>query len=182
MNESQQDKLRQNIQILLDYLLAFGILRESDGEKKFRHRDFAVIAYVIGSDSGILDLNKTDTIFSYFFPHPDFFPESTSDQDSTRMQDFLRRTGNVTSQIESLWTLPKLYHDMPDIARKSISLILMKESETETKHINKGISGKQRQSIELGQDKTSIVLHGVPGSGKTFSLSLIHISEPTRPY
>ena len=169
MNESQQDKLKQNIQILLDYLLAFGILRESDGEKKFRHRDFAVIAYVNGSDSGILDLNKTDTIFSYFFPHPDFFPESTSDQDSTRMQDFLRRTGNVTSQIESLWTLPKLYHDMPDIARKSITLILMKESETETKHINKGISGKQRQSIELGQDKTSIVLHGVPGSGKTFS-------------
>ena len=34
---------------------------------------------------------------------------------------------------------------------------------------NKGISTRQREAIELRQDKSAIVLHGVPGSGKTFS-------------
>ena len=34
---------------------------------------------------------------------------------------------------------------------------------------NKGISESQRKSIELGADRSAIVLHGVPGSGKTFS-------------
>ena len=35
--------------------------------------------------------------------------------------------------------------------------------------LNKGISPLQRKSIELRRDKSAIVLHGVPRSGKTFS-------------
>ena len=74
----QAVKLKEVSEILLDYLHAFGILRESDGEKKFRHRDFAVIAYVQGSPSGLESIDKKDTIFSYFFPHPKYHDYSST--------------------------------------------------------------------------------------------------------
>ena len=72
INIIQATKLKKLSYILLDYLHAFGILRESDGEKKFRHRDFAVIAYVEGSPMKLGNLDKEDTIFSYIFPHPQY--------------------------------------------------------------------------------------------------------------
>lgn len=167
INIIQATKLKNLSIILLDYLHAFGILRESDGEKKFRHRDFAVIAYVEGSPMKLGNLDKEDTIFSYFFPHPQYHAKSSSRENVERIEDFLRRTGNVTSQIESLWTLPEIPPDLHKIAIISIDRFLMKpRAELPA---NKGISPLQRKSIELRRDKSAIVLHGVPGSGKTFS-------------
>lgn len=167
---------------LLKKMLDFGILRESDGQLKFRHRDFAVVAYVNGSENGLDSLNKEDIIFSYFFPHSEDFPGSSSEQNQERRIEFLRRTGNVTSQIESLWKIEKLPVDLSIIAKVSIKLFLPKieeeevnkPAETSQKQVkklpdNKGISESQRKSIELGADRSAIVLHGVPGSGKTFS-------------
>ncbi|DAC18257.1 MAG TPA: hypothetical protein D7I06_02000, partial [Candidatus Poseidoniales archaeon] len=163
----QAVKQKEVSEILLDYLHAFGILRESDGEKKFRHRDFAVIAYVQGSTNGLETLDKRDTIFSYFFPHPKHHDNSSLDEEKERIDDFLRRTGNVTSQINALWKLDELPLDINKIAEISITRFLMKNREQLPE--NKGISTKQRAAIELRQDRSAIVLHGVPGSGKTFS-------------
>ena len=167
---------------LLKKMLDFGILRESDGQLKFRHRDFAVVAYVNGSENGLDSLKKEDTIFAYFFPHSEDFPGSSSEQNHYRRMEFLRRTGNVPSQIQSLWKIERLPVDLSIIAKVSIKLFLPKIEEEDLNNTvetlqkpvkqlpdNKGISESQRKSIELGADRSAIVLHGVPGSGKTFS-------------
>ena len=79
----------------------------------------------------------------------------------------MRRTGNVTSQIDALWKLEEIPLEINKIAEISIDRFLMKKREQLPE--NKGISTRQREAIELRQDKSAIVLHGVPGSGKTFS-------------
>ena len=163
----QAVKLKEYVNVLLDYFHAFGLLRESDGDKKFRHRDFAVIAYVEGSPTKLYALDKSDTIFSYFFPHPSHHVNSSAQDNDERIEDFLRRTGNVTSQIDALWNLREIKPDLHKIAVDSIDKFLMKPRAELPD--NKGISSLQKKAIELRRGESAIVLHGVPGSGKTFS-------------
>ena len=162
-------------------MLDFGILRESDGQLKFRHRDFAVVAYVNGSENGLDSLNKEDIIFPTFSRTLMTILEALASKTKNVRWNFYVEQGNVTSQIESLWRIEKLPVDLSPIAKVSIKLFLPKIEEEDVNKTaekfqkeaklpdNKGISESQRKSIELGADESAIVLHGVPGSGKTFS-------------
>ena len=90
----------------MEDLVQLGILRATN---KFRHRDFAVIAYIWGSD-GLDSLKhdeKNDVLFQHFFPTEIGFDSSNTQ--NMIIEEFIRRTGNITAQIEPLCST----HDYP---------------------------------------------------------------------
>ena len=146
----------------IDRLQLFGILREG---RKFRHRDFATIAYVTGCDSGLEGLRNenNDILFKHFFPYTvlDSSGELIKNESDVVIDDFLRRTGNMMSQL-------KIFDKETDVP-KNIIAQMSELRKDDSSFNNKGLSASQERSLMLGEIDVCTVLHGVPGSGKTYS-------------
>jgi hypothetical protein len=166
-----------DIDDLLNFLKLSGIMRKTEDGMKFRHRDFAVIAYVRGSPNGLNGLFesgvnfqlKDDILFKHFFP-----TEVLDTNNQTEIvEDFLRRTGNIVSQLNVLSDMKVVPKEINYIAKTSLNKMRLVEYESSQSRPDlghdKGLSKSQVQSLTLGNGERAIVLHGVPGSGKTFS-------------
>ena len=152
---------------LIHYLELAGILRNTEEGKKFRHRDFAMIAFVSGSPNGLeglfLDKDvtiKDDILFKHFFP-------SEHTKNGEVVDDFLRRTGNVISHLDYLANPPKLSKLKHNVPRRALIKADRLPKPGPKEH--KGLSESQMDALTLGANERAIVLHGVPGSGKTFT-------------
>ena len=177
LNESVVSESLQ-ITDLLTFLKVSGIMRKTEDGMKFRHRDFAVIAYVTGSPEGLNGLFesgdnfqlKDDILFKHFYPTEVL----GTNQQIEIVEDFLRRTGNIVSQLNIISEMTVVPKEINYIAKTSLNKMRFVEyesaqSQPELGHV-KGLSESQVQSLNEGRlGKRAIVLHGVPGSGKTFS-------------
>ena len=104
LDESLSFTEEDNIpQAFIRRLELFGILREG---RKFRHRDFATIAYVTGCDKGLEGLinEQNDILLKHFFPYTvlDNTGALRENESDAVIDDFLRRTGNMMSQLKIL--------------------------------------------------------------------------------
>ncbi len=174
LDESLSFTDEENIpQGFIDRLQLFGILREG---RKFRHRDFATIAYVTGCDNGLEGLRSEndDILFKHLFPYTvlDRSGALKENESDAVIDDFLRRTGNMMSQL-------KIFDKETDVPKNHIALMseLRKDGSVRS---NKGLSASQYKSLTLGEIDLCTVLHGVPGSGKTYSgveFMLVHQAQ-----
>ena len=174
LDESLSFTEEDNIpQAFIERLKLFGILREG---RKFRHRDFATIAYVTGSKNGLEGLRneQNDILLKHFFPYTvlDNTGALRENESDAVIDDFLRRTGNMMSQL-------KIFDKETDIPKNIIAQMsdLRKD---DSAFNNKGLSSSQKRSLKLGEIDICTVLHGVPGSGKTYSgveFMLVHQAQ-----
>lgn len=154
-------------QDLLRWLHLTGITRDYN---HFRHRDFAVIAFVEGCERGLQGLEENndhkDILFKHFFPMPNPSSDSLNHNSKKNIYDFLRRTGNIIAHSDYLWNL----EENP----KSLILKLAKEelssgiTGSKSSYYQKALSISQSNAIKSGANSRSVILHGVPGSGKTY--------------
>ena len=152
---------------LLRWLHLTGITRNF---KFFRHRDFATIAYVEGSKgrnlSGLSEnRDNEDILFRHFFPLDAVHEEIDKTNQRSIIYDFLRRTGDLIIQSDYYWNL----HDDPKnpiakMARDRSPVITGRISNT----TQKSLSELQAKAITSGANRRAVILHGVPGSGKTY--------------
>ena len=164
--------------ILIQTLTTLGILREGS---KFRHRDFAVVAYLHGcrlhNDSIELRNNEAeDILFSFLNPIKKLSPDGKVQLEDGGIQivhDFLRRTGNIIGYINPVKKLAINKDIEYIIARQSLAhkddsdysqLAVTNDDEEAT-----GLSEKQTQALGLSEGRRSIILKGFPGSGKTYA-------------
>ncbi|DAC14551.1 MAG TPA: hypothetical protein D7I06_08755, partial [Candidatus Poseidoniales archaeon] len=144
---------------LMEDLVQLGILRATN---KFRHRDFAVIAYIWGSD-GLDSLKhdeKNDVLFQHFFPTEIGFDSSNTQ--NMIIEEFIRRTGNITAQIEPLCST----HDYPTNLLATRSKMIFDDQKGQ---FEKGLSRTQVKVLRAGENLRPIILKGFPGTGKTYT-------------
>ena len=153
---------------LLRWLHLTGITRDF---KFFRHRDFATIAYVEGCKGGNLaGLSKNednkDILFRHFFPYQAIGKKLDKTNQKNIIYDFLRRTGDLLIQSDYYWNL----HDDPKnpIAKKARDRSSSHLRGKSSNSIQKSLSELQAKAIRSGANRRAVILHGVPGSGKTY--------------
>jgi len=137
---------------LMEDLTQLGILRASD---KFRHRDFAVIAYICGA-KGLKELEereKEDVLFHHFVANP---------TELMIIEEFIRRTGNITALIEPLYSFPGYPTNL--LAKRSKMIF-----DDQKGRFEKGLSRTQIRAMSSGQNVRPIILKGFPGTGKTYT-------------
>ncbi len=103
---------------------------------------------------------KDDILFKHFFP-------SEHTKNGEVVDDFLRRTGNVISHLDYLANPPKLSKLKHKVPRRALIKADRLPKPGPKEH--KGLSESQMDALTLGANERAIVLHGVPGSGKTFT-------------
>lgn len=136
---------------LMEDLTQLGILRASN---KFRHRDFAVIAYICGAKGlkELEDREKEDVLFQHFY----------QTEKIEAVEEFIRRTGNITALIEPLYS----FSDYPtNLLAKRSKMIF----DDQKGRFEKGLSRTQIRAMSSGQNVRPIILKGFPGTGKTYT-------------
>ena len=144
---------------LMEDLVQLGILRSTN---KFRHRDFSVIAYICGAQglSKIQDQDRQDVLFQHFYP-TEIGSNSTENQNMI-IEEFIRRTGNITAQIEPLRSI----YDYPSNLLATRSKMIFDDQKG---RFEKGLSRTQVSVLSSGQNLRPIILKGFPGTGKTYT-------------
>jgi len=136
---------------LMEDLIQLGILRASN---KFRHRDFAVIAYICGANGlkKLEDREKEDVLFQHFY----------QTEKIEAVEEFIRRTGNITALIEPLYSFPGYPTNL--LAKRSKMIF-----DDQKGRFEKGLSRTQIRAMSSGQHVRPIILKGFPGTGKTYT-------------
>ena len=162
------------------YLEFFGIFRTGN---KFRHRDFATIAYIEGCEKGLEGLSegdKDDVIFQHFFPNAVLEKGNkrlSNDSQIHVINEFLRRNGNILSVIEPVKSItqePEYYIPKRScqIAEKPLSLVEPKiklNRLDKQKSIEKLSVSQINLLIDGSNSEHCTILRGFPGTGKTYT-------------
>ena len=144
---------------LMEDLVQLGILRSTN---KFRHRDFSVIAYICGAQglSKIQDQDRQDVLFQHFYPTE--IGSNSKENQNMIIEEFIRRTGNITAQIEPLRSI----YDYPSNLLATRSKMIFDDQKG---RFEKGLSRTQVSVLSSGQNLRPIILKGFPGTGKTYT-------------
>ena len=144
---------------LMEDLVQLGILRSTN---KFRHRDFAVIAYICGAQglSKIQDHDRQDVLFPAFLSNQ--IGSNSTENQNMIIEEFIRRTGNITAQIEPLRSI----YDYPSNLLATRSKMIFDDQKG---RFEKGLSRTQVSVLSSGQNLRPIILKGFPGTGKTYT-------------
>ena len=185
-NESELDETipidleNDNEKKLSRYLEFFGIFRTGN---KFRHRDFATIAYIEGCENGLQGLSeedKRDVIFQHFFPNSVLEKGNKRLSDDSQIHvvnEFLRRNGNILSVIEPVKSItqePEYYIPKRScqIAEKPLSPLEPKDKfgrPDKLKSIEKLSTSQIDLLIDGSNSEHCTILRGFPGTGKTYT-------------
>ena len=155
------DDLDENSKELLEDLETFGILRKGS---KFRHRDFATIAYIIGGcqeDKGdeillhkLSDKDKDDILFKFLFPNSVLSSDGILLKDNAErspiIEDFIRRSGNIFSQLSMFESgdRPKFY--IPTRVMEVAEIVVSEETDDD-------ISIEQVNALEFAKNHSIIL-------------------------
>ena len=105
------------------------------------------------------------TLFRHFFPLDAVQEEIDKTNQRSIIYDFLRRTGDLIIQSDYYWNL----HDDPKTQlQKWRETVLQSLLEGASNTIQKSLSKLQAKAIASGANRRAVILHGVPGSGKTY--------------